>query len=347
MNIVFVPVSGPRGVGEYMRSLILANALSVHAPHVRITFILSRQAPYISECPYTVCLVDASPTQCTSQVNAIVKTLLPDVIVFDASGRAAQYRCAKKMGAKVIFISQHKKKRARAFALNRIQHIDAHCVTQLPFIDGDLNLWQKVILKIFNKPQPYFIGPVFSPADHSVFSLYSLPKHYVFFSAGGGGHSYLDGSGYLRLAADELLLAAQLWHQKTGEHCVVVLGPNYPNAAQSLKGITVIKALPNAMLMAVLQNARCAVLGGGAMLVQAIALGTSSIAIAFAKDQPARISAIKKRGLISASQLDVASIVKALEYGAPSVHFECANGCELFLNVLEVLIGGPKIITTQ
>ena len=132
MNIVFVPVSGPKGVGEYMRSLILANALSLHAPHARITFILSRQAPFINECPYAVCLVDCSPTQCTAQVNAFVQTILPDIIIFDASGRAAQYRNAKQLGAKVVFISQHKKKRARAFALNRIRHIfPSHLVRQL------------------------------------------------------------------------------------------------------------------------------------------------------------------------------------------------------------------------
>ncbi|WP_394203146.1 hypothetical protein [Marinagarivorans algicola] len=336
INIIFVPVSGPKGVGEYMRSLILADAVNEHYPNASITFILSRQAGYINECPYPVRLVDDSPTKCTKAVNDIVRAIGPDVVVFDASGRAAQYKAAKAIGAKVVFISQHKKKRARAFALNRLPFIDAHCITQMDFVDGDFSYWQKAKLALFRKPAPYFIGPVFATPDDSILSTLALPERYVFFSAGGGGHTAINHSGQLMLAADELLAAARLWQRSTGEHCVLVLGPNYPNTAPlSTAGVTVLTSLPNTQLIAVLKKARCAILGGGAMLAQAVALHVPSIAISLAKDQPRRIKAMHNKNLVAVSALAANDIVKALRGGAPVVQFDCANGRESFLNIID------------
>lgn len=340
INIIFVPVSGPKGVGEYMRSLILADAVSEHYPKAKITFILSCQAGYINECPYSVRVVDDSPTKCTQAVNEIMRAIEPDVVVFDASGRAAQYKEAKVIGAKVVFISQHKKKRARAFALNRLPFIDAHCITQMEFIDGDFSCWQKAKLAFFRKPAPYFIGPVFAAPDDSILSVLALPERYVFFSAGGGGHTAINDSGQLTLAADELLAAARLWHRATGEHCVVVLGPNYPNTApSSAAGVTVLTSLPNAQLIAVLKKAQCAILGGGAMLSQAVALHVPSIAISLAKDQPRRIKALHNKGLVAVSALAANDIVGALRGGAPRVKFDCANGRESFLSVIDGVLG--------
>jgi spore coat polysaccharide biosynthesis predicted glycosyltransferase SpsG len=304
-KVLFIPVSSASGIGEYMRSLILANAIADSFPRVEIAFVLSKHAPYIDNCPYPTLLTDRSPTHCSAQVNAMIAEFLPRVVVFDCSGRASQYRTAQKCGAKVVFISQHKKKRRRAFALNRIGNIDAHCITQYKFVDGDISRLERLKLNLFRRPLPYFIGPVYSSPSQTL--PFAIASPYVLFSAGGGGHT-IKGIK----ATDVFLTVAQEWYRQTGEQCLVLLGPNYVGQVENLPGILCHKQLPNPDVMALLKQARLAVLGGGAMLAQAVALSTPAIAIAVAKDQPERIKSMVQQGLVNSAELSVADILDAM-----------------------------------
>ena len=331
IKVLFIPVSGPEGIGEYMRSLILADAVSAVYSEVEVSFILSKGAPYVDACPYPVHLTDESPTKCTVQVNAILQCVRPTIAIFDCSGRASQYKKAKELDCKVIFISQHKKKRRRAFALNRIGNVDAHCITQFKFVDGDVTWFERIKLALARKPAPYFMGPVFSVPSTSL--PFSVAERYVVFSAGGGGHA-VNGVK----ATDVFILAATRWFEQTGEQCHVLLGPNYQGEVLLKAGVVFHRQLPNADLMALMKGSRVAVLGGGDMLSQAVALKIPSIAVAVAKDQPPRIKAIVKAGLTTESALDVEAIVEQLNSAVVIPSQDVPVGREVFLTVLDGLL---------
>ena len=48
IRLLFVPVSGPKGMGEYGRALAMAGAAAARWPDAAIHFAMSREAPYAS-----------------------------------------------------------------------------------------------------------------------------------------------------------------------------------------------------------------------------------------------------------------------------------------------------------
>ncbi|MDZ7904024.1 MAG: hypothetical protein U5L01_16500 [Rheinheimera sp.] len=161
-KVLFIPVSSPQGIGEYMRSLVIAQALQAEHPQLDIQFVLNKHAPTAASCPFPTHLLNNSATKEKAAVNQILEQFKPDLVIFDCSGRASQAQMAKRLGAKVIFISQHKKKRAKGFALRRLAALDAHWITQFKFVDGELTAFERFKLRLLNKPAPLFIGPVFA-----------------------------------------------------------------------------------------------------------------------------------------------------------------------------------------
>lgn len=323
-RILFIPVSGPAGIGEYMRSLILADAISDRFPLVTIEFILSEQAPYISQCPYKVHATPASPTKSTAEVNAIIHQLKPSIVVFDCSGRAKQYQAAKRCGAKVIFISQHKKKRKRAFALNRIRHIDWHAIVQFEFVDGGINFIERTKLAIFKKNLPKFIGAVFSPSKAE--GAPDISETFALFAAGGGGHA-IEG----KLATDIFWDTAKRWHAKTGQRCYVILGPNYPSEKLREGGVIPIKQLANAQLMYLLEHCSQAVIAGGDMMGQAVTLNVAVVAVPVAKDQPSRIKAFADERLVTRAKPDPDAMLTAMQNAHRPSKSPFVNGAESFI----------------
>jgi len=185
-RILFVPVSGPKGIGEYMRSLYLAEEIRRRRPEAEIRFILSRRAPYAGEAPFPAFFTDSSPTRHIQEVNRIVADFRPQVMIFDCSGRAAQLRHAFRAGCRTVFVSQHKKKRRRGFKPSRMRYCDLHWIVQPSFVDGDLTWREKRKLRRLGRPKVTFLGPVFPPPQDPEFELPSSP--YFFCCSGGGGN---------------------------------------------------------------------------------------------------------------------------------------------------------------
>ncbi len=94
--ILVVPVSGPYGMGEYMRLLAIARAASVRWPEASVHFVLSRDAPYAADAPFPATLVPSSPTFHSPAVIELIEQFRPTVVLFDNAGRTAQLRAAKR-----------------------------------------------------------------------------------------------------------------------------------------------------------------------------------------------------------------------------------------------------------
>ena len=295
---MFVPVSSVSGIGEYMRSTIIATYFQQNNPNVEIHFILSKQVPYAKDCQFNVHYTDKSPTLCTEQVNEVLSKLQPEVVVFDASGRAKQFKHAKTLGAKVVFISQHARKRAKSLTLQRIRSVDIHWVAQPELSIAELSRWQKTKIKLLSAAKPEYLGCLFLPPQtHQVeqtLAHYGLVKQsYVLFTTGSGGHVIENEQ-----AAAVFYELAQFATKNCGKKCVFIAGANYKGKLPaSTENLIVIKELDNASFIGLLGNAEFSVISGGGSLLQAISLSVPTLSIAIGKDQYKRIEFCLKAGL--------------------------------------------------
>jgi len=303
-RILFAPVSGPRGVGEYMRSLYVAEEMARRLPGSDIRFIVSSAAPYAEEIPYPVFTTARSPTKHVKEVNEIVSLFRPDVMIFDCSGRVAQFRHASLSGCRTVFVSQHKRKRRRGFKPARMKYCDLHWIVQPEFVDGGLTWLEKSKLRWLGRPRVTFLGPVFSPPQPPTFDL--PPSPYFFCCAGGGGNRVGD-----RNSAELFAEAAAVIAEESGRPGLMVMGPNYTGGLTTLPGLRIVSSLSGAEVAHILGTAEFAVLGGGDMLGQAVALGVPAVAAPVAGDQPSRIAAYVGAGLcVGSNPRDLAVVAR-------------------------------------
>lgn len=310
-KFLFVPVSGPGGAGEYYRSLAVAGAVERRWPGCEIRFILSRDARYGGECPYPVLRVARSPTRETRAVVAILERERPDVVVFDSSGRAEQYRRAKRLGASVVFVSSRATTRSKGFRLRRMRSIDQHWIVAPRFVTGGLGVLERLRTRLAPHCEIVFLDVLHEPVDEAGTaglrrSLGVGPGAYVLACPGGGG-VFGDGPD----AAQVFLEASARLASGSGMPVVAVLGPRFDATSQVAPGVQVLSTLPNAQLMGMLRDAGIGVINGGSLLLQAIALGAPCVAAPISEDQPARIAACAAQGLVRPAALGVAPIVNA------------------------------------
>lgn len=299
-KFLFVPVSSEEGIGEYMRSRIIADEILHRWPNAQIDFVLNRRAPYADFCPHSTHLLDDTPTKKIKEVNQLMDDLRPDIVIFDAAGRKAQLKHANRIGAKVIFISQHRRKRSRGMKIERALVTDSHWVVQPEFVIGDISRFDRFKLGLIKRELPIFTGSIFKSPTKTVqqglFSRYQLKQgEYLLYSAGSGGHSLKN-----ELAADRFAQVAQTIFRETGVPSLMVFGPNYPKTLPEMEGVLAIPELSTCEFINLLAGAKGAILSGGDTLLQAVALNTPTLAVAIAKDQASRIDSCSVRGLILA-----------------------------------------------
>jgi len=312
--VLFIPVSSPSGIGEYMRSLIIAKALKMRWPNVNIHFILSEKVSYAKYCPFTVHSCQDSPTKEVKTVNGIIGKLKPDLVIFDASGRAKQFKQAKVVGAQVAFISQHNKKRSRGLKLNRVSNTDVHWVAQPDFCMKALSFWQRTKLILFNKKTPKNVGPVFecSSLDYQeqLLKQYALIRGGYFIFNGSGGHLVTG-----ELAADIYYQAAQSLYQQTKIKCMVIFGSNYPkelpeNSDGKKNDIICIKSIDNKDFVSLISAAQGCIISAGDTLLQCIALHKLAVAAPVSPDQPARLKLCQNKQLVLSAEPTNTDLVK-------------------------------------
>ncbi len=288
-------------MGEYARSLCIAEALkdefNQYAVQGDIVFGLNRNAPYFSSCPFRTYELSQSPTLCSAEVFAAIDAIKPQLVFFDASGRAAQLAYCRKKGIKTVYVAQHDKKLKRALGIRRLRNTDKLFVAQYEALGRALSGWQRLKLKYMHAPFPHFVGPVFREQtreqQYQSLKEYGLESQaYIFLNAGGGGN-YLDKSRAL-LAVDFLEKFARELENHTRLPIVLVAGKNYPGtiSVPSESKRIVIHSCSGEVFNTLLRHAHLNILSGGSALLQALACGQRNIvAMAVASDQKTRIDA--------------------------------------------------------
>lgn len=316
-RLLFVPVSGPFGRGEYARGLAIAGAAHGRWPEAAIHFMLSRDAPYADQCPYPATLLASSPTFHSAAVIEVVKNWHPDVVIFDNAGRTAQLRAAQRAGSRVVYISARARQRRKAFRLKWMRLIDEHWIAYPEFIAGSLGLLERMKLRLMRRPAVRYLDVVAagatSPAhdsppmrDAGVGRIDCAPHGYVLVVPGGGtGHP--GGRD-----APEQFFAAARELAASGADTIFVgsaagLRPAPANSASRLHTPGILQQTD---LLALMRGARLVIANGGSTLLQAIACGRPCIGVAIARDQAQRIRRCVGAGVAVAAPLEAGAIAR-------------------------------------
>lgn len=314
-RFVFVPVSGPGGAGEYHRSLAIARGLEQRWPDARIRFVLNRHAPYAASVPYPGLQLDDSPTRSSAAVERYLRQERADVVIFDSSGRLAQYRAACAAGSRVVYVSSRPKTRWKGFRLRRMRTLDQHWIAQPRFFGGEPNAYERLKLRLMGRPEIVILDTLHEPIVAAEVQklqqqLGLEPGRYVVLCPGGGG-TFEPGSDPARVFVD----AAALLAATRTEPVVVVVSPRMHAELAGQAWPASLKILPhqpNGRLLGLLREAAVAAVNGGSLLLQTLAQGVPLVAAPIAGDQAARIDACAKRGAVVAAPLDATALSAAV-----------------------------------
>jgi ADP-heptose:LPS heptosyltransferase len=346
-RLLFIPVSGPRGMGEYARAIAIATAVAQRWPGVDIRFALSRSAAYAAETPFQATLLPSSPTFHSREVATLLRDFKPAIVLFDNAGRTSQLRAAVAGGARTVFISSRPKQRRRAFRLRWMRLLDEHWIAYPKFIAGPLGALERLKLLLLGRPGVRFLDTILPQVDlrlgEAVLARFGVRTgEYVLVVPGGGtGHpGALDAPQVVAEAARRIAL-----------HSIptILVGVTPPSAsAQAPHGAALRLAprLPIAMVGELIRGARLVISNGGDTMLQAIACSRPCVAVAIAGDQAHRIRQCVRQGLVVRARLDAADLERvALERleaeGAPTRAAQrlVSNGLDAALDAIARLAG--------
>ena len=304
-RLLFVPVSGPTGMGEYFQSIAIAQAACRHWPEAAIHFLVNREAPYAATTPFESTLLPSSPTFHTPEVVAAINTFRPDVVVFANAGRTAQFRAARDAGAAVVFISYRRRKRLKAARLRWMRLIDEHWIAFPRFISGGPVPFERFNRWLCGKPEPRYLDIVLPPRDGAADGpppgAVGQGAVAVLVVPGGGAAppNAPDAPARFRAAAVALAEAGVP---------TVYIGPGEGAQPAALRTH---RFLPQQELFDLMRTARLVVTNGGQTLLQAVACGVPCIAAPINRDQPIRVRRAAQAGVAVPVRLDAAAIAHA------------------------------------
>ena len=358
-RILFVPVSGTYGMGEYARSMAIAHAASRRWQDAAIHFVLSREAPYAADAPFPATLLTSSPTFHSKAVIELLERWRPGVVVFDNAGRTAQLRAARRLGARVVYISARPRQRRKAFRWQWMRLIDEHWIAYPEFSAGSLRFFERLKLKLVGRPVVRYLDVILPRADlgrrRAILSRAGCRAGtFVLLVPGGGtGHPGADDAVGQFTAAARTLAARGV--------PTVYVGPTGAGADRRTSGGSAatgeagepnwhpLGPLPQADLAELMRSARLILANGGSTLLQAIACGGACIAVPIAGDQIERTRRCVAAGVAVAAALDAAGMVQAADrllqnepqraaLAERAAHLELADGVEVAIRALSALV---------
>jgi UDP:flavonoid glycosyltransferase YjiC (YdhE family) len=307
-RLLFVPVSGASGSGEYVRCLMLANAARDRWPGAVVHFLLSAAAPYAAATPYETTLFPSSPTLHDAAGRAAIERFAPQIAVFDNAGRSGQLAAARAAGARVVYLSSRPRSRTKAFRLLRLRHLDELWIPYPEFTVGGLTPYESMKVRLLGRPRlrylDYLLPRVPAATGAATLTRFGVsPDRFVLVAAGGGsGH---PGGGE---RAPEIY--AEVARKLGGQgHTVLALGVE--PAAGDHGTVRWAGRVAPADIAALLAGARLAVTNGGATLLQSLACGRPTVAAPVAADQVARLARCAARGGVVSVALEAQALVGA------------------------------------
>ena len=309
MRVLFVPVSAPRGFGEYARAREIARAAQHRWPDAQLHFVLSAQAPYAHDCPFPVTLLPGSATLHTPEVVELLRAFQPHLVIFDNAGRTAQIRAACRGGARVVYVSSRNRQRRKAFRLRWMRLLNEHWIAYPSFIAGELGWWERLKLRMLGRPQVRFVDTVL-PAATTAAAVAAVAGTDFVLVVPGGGTAHPGARDAPQIIGDA---AAGLALRGIRAVLVGVAAPADTAAAGPTPALlTRLPRLPQPQLIDLLRRARIVVTNGGDTLLQALACGCACVAVPIAHDQASRIARCRELRLIRDAPLVTTPIIEAV-----------------------------------
>lgn len=312
-RVLFVPVSGDMGAGEYYRCLAVAKALNRSVAPWAISFLINREAQVERPGFIDYRFIDGAAKRNLGLVAGHVLAARPDVVVLDSTVNPELLRAVGATGAYIIYVSWRPRTRKLGFYPRNIRGLDEHWMVCSPE-HHSLRLRERLsLLTARKRPHLIFLTALVAPPDdlgkrQVLATGTNVPDEgFVLFCAGGGGTEVggVQSSQLFQLAARRL-------HAEAGVPVVFVAGPQSNVAVKSVPGRLEVSAVASETLSALIKDARVVVCGGGSMLQQGVVLGAACIAAdAGGSDQSARIDDYGEKGLIVPIDLDPRNMAEA------------------------------------
>ncbi len=338
-RVLFIPVSGARGTGEVQRCRILAEAAHSRDARVEPHFLLAPGAPAVG---FPVTPLSDSPTRDTRGVRAAIAAQRPDLVVFDGNSRVETQESARRAGARTLLVSSRPSARDRGFRTRRMARLDAHWLVGAELANEPPNWRERLARRLFPRVAVRRFATLFAPPPPGTLerlrARHGLPETYALVCPGGGRHrpGGRDAAELFGLAAADL----------AGRGVpVVAVGTRAAPPEGSLP------PLPNHELMALLAGARLAVVGGGSLVVQVLAVGTPAVALPLTREQGARTRWLARAGALR-EVLDTAAPALAdaaldlyrddarrAAQGAAAQRLGLVNGLPQAVDELAILVG--------
>jgi hypothetical protein len=306
-GLLFIPVSGGSGSGELQRVRLLARSAHQRWPDLPIAIAAEQRALSVAaDSGIHTLPLPRSPTRCSAKVIAAIEAFRPALVIFDSTARPAQLRAARRIGARVVYISSRPSARARGFRWGAFGSIDEHWSVEFD-PDGELpGRWQRFLLRRRSAPRWRPLSTLSEVVDAS-----ALPAVARDFLAGGPFVLFCPGGGGGEVEGKSAATAYGAAAEHSGLRAIAVLA-DQPSGPIEVRGALLrLPAQPNAALMALLQSSELAVVGAGSLLLQALALGTPCLALPLARDQPARLAQLVQRGAVSTCPVSIAALALA------------------------------------
>lgn len=307
MRLLFIPVSAPRGTGEYARALAIASEIRQSCPDAAIHFVVSREAAYAGSVPFPVTRLPSSPTFHTPEVAALIDDFAPDVVVFDNAGRTAQLRAARATGARIVFVSSRARPRRRAFRVKWMRLIDEHWIASPEIVAGSLSAFERLKLRILGRPLVRFVDTLLPKASddatrHLLARNGLRPDRYVLVVPGGGAAQPPQQQALRAIREAAARIAAH-------GHDVVLIGapPDSAKASQP-DTLRVLPFLPMTELVTLMRHARIVLANGADTLLQALACAKACVAVPLSRDQELRLRKLARVGLEVSAPGDVVEL---------------------------------------
>ena len=309
VRLLFIPVSGPRGMGEYARCMALARGAMRRWPAAEIHFALSGAAPYAADTPFPTTLLASSPTFHSREVSALIRKFRPTVAIFDNAGRTAQLRSAHDCGARVVFVSSRRRQRRKAFRWRWMGFIDEHWIAYPEFIAGALTPLERLKLKVRERPRVRFLDTLLSDPDPAlaaaVMNRFDVKQwEYVLIVPGGG-------TPHSTAATAPAVVAAAACSIAERGYPTILVGVPLPRGQSRPSGLRLAPRMPMEELGELIRGARLVISNGGDTLLQALACRRPCIAVAIAGDQAHRIVRCVEEGLVTSTPLDASALARA------------------------------------
>jgi len=297
--ILFIPVSGPQGAGEFYRALTIAHACRARHPGWDLHICVSRDADVEKPGGLGYHTLRDSPTRDTDGVERILREVRPDLVIFDSTLRQRQLKICRKLGvAKVVYVSSRASSRRRGFGLRKLRALDEHWMITPP-AEQRLTHRERLLARVNRRLQLRFFSTLLPPdaPDRALEAVdrAGLPRegHALFVSGGGGG--MVDGEPVDRT----FQLAARRFHAATGHPTLLVAGPlsSVPLESDPLR--LEVRSMCPGDLATMIARAALVVSGGGSLVQQTLAQGRPLLAVpAGGSDQPARLAKLAREEVL-------------------------------------------------